>query len=89
MNKDSPEYKKIKAEHEARQEYRRKHPDLFPWWAYFQFGWHNMTYLTDEECKDAVKFYHLWPDRKGGFYRVGRQPIFIMRREEKNGEQKQ
>lgn len=39
-----------------------------------------MTYMTKEEVEDAVKFYKLYPDGKDGYMRVGRQPIFITKR---------
>ena len=84
MTKDSPEYLKYKAEYEAKEKYKREHPEEYPWWAYFQYGWHNITYLTDDEVKEAVKFYRLikgkTEDGREEYYRFGRQPITIIRR---------
>ena len=83
MTKDSKEYKKLKAEHDAEEKYRKDHPELFPWFVYFQFGWHNMTNVNDEELADILEFYKgLYSDGKGGYCRYGRQPIFITRRKE-------
>lgn len=82
MTKDSPEYQRFKAEYEAKEKYKQDHPEEFPWFVYFQFGWHNMTYLTDREKDDAVKFYKLYGDDAHGYQRHGRQPIFITRRRE-------
>ena len=58
---------------------RHDNPDKYPWFAYFRYGWHTMTYLTDEEVKQAIRFYHLY---KNGckWERGGRQPITIMPR---------
>lgn len=81
MTKDSEEYKKFKAEFEAKEKYKHDHPEEYPWFIYYQFGWHHMTYLTDEELHETVKFYHLHKDGDG-YSRVGRQPIFITRRNE-------
>lgn len=80
MTKDSPEYQKLKAEYEAKEQYKKDHPEEYPWFAYFQYGWHNMTYMTDAEVDDAVKFYRLHSDGNGGYERFGRQPIVIMPR---------
>lgn len=80
MTKDSPEYKKLKAEHDAKEKYKSDHPKEYPWFIYYQFGWHNMTYITDAEKDQAVKFYHLYGSDEKGYYRYGRQPIFITRR---------
>lgn len=87
MDKNSEEYKQFKAEYEAKEEYKRNHPAEYPYWAYFQFGYHRMTYMTESEVKDAVKFYHLKPDYKGGYFRYGRQPITIMLRKEQTDDQ--
>lgn len=68
-----------KAEYEADKKERENNKEKYPWFAYFQFGWHNITYLTDAEMKEAVEFYHLkligdkWE-------RLGTQPITIMKR---------
>lgn len=82
MTKDSPEYQKFKAEYEAKEKYKHDHPEEYPWFVYYQFGWHNMTYLTDAEKEDAIKFYRLYGNDQSGWQRVGRQPIFITRRKE-------
>jgi hypothetical protein len=86
MKKDSPEHKKFKAEYEAKERYKKEHPEEYPWWAYFQYGWHNITHLTDEEMREVVEFYHLieghTEDGRRKFFRFGRQPITIIRREE-------
>lgn len=83
MTKDSEEYLQFKAEYEADQKKRRDNPDKYPYFAYYQFGFHRMTYLTEEEVKADVKFYKLKPDYKGGYFRYGRQPITITLRKEK------
>ena len=70
------------AEYQADKKNRQDHPEKYPWFAYFQYGWHNMTYMTDEEVEEAVKFYRLKSDCKGGWFRYGRQPITIMKRGE-------
>ena len=31
MTKDSPEYKKHKAEHDAKEKYKSDHPEEYPW----------------------------------------------------------
>lgn len=84
MDKDSEEYKKLKADYEAKEQYKKDHPEEYPWWAYFQYGWHNITWLTDDEVKEMVKFYHLYKskteDGKEKYWRAGRQPITIIRR---------
>jgi len=84
MDRNSEEYKKLKAEYEAKEQYRKDHPEEYPWFAYFQFGFHNMTYLSDEEVQDAVKFYRLYEthseDGKKEYIRYGRQPITIIER---------
>lgn len=82
MDRNSEEYKKFKADYEAKEQYKKDHPEEYPWFVYFQFGWHNMTYMTDAEVEDAIKFYRLHEDGKGGYQRFGRQPIFITRRSE-------
>ena len=80
MTKDSTEYKKFKAEYDAKEKYKSDHPEEYPWFIYYQFGWHNMTYITDAEKDQAVKYYHLYGSDENGYYRYGRQPIFINRR---------
>ena len=82
MTKDSEEYRRFAAEYEAKQMERRENPDKYPYFAYFAFGFHRMTYMTEEEVKEAVKFYHLKSDYKGGYFRRGRQPIDILPRKE-------
>lgn len=79
MTRDSEEYEQFKAEYEADQKYRQEHTELFPYFAYFQFGWHNMRYISEEELTEFIKFYHL---KKIGdrWERYGRQPITIMKR---------
>lgn len=82
MDRNSDEYEKFKSEHEAKEYYRKNHPEEYPWFVYFQFGWHNMTYMTDAEVEEAVKFYRGMiksKDEKGHdkWVRYGRQPIFI------------
>ena len=76
------EYKQFRAEYEAKQKERRDNPNKYPYFVYFQFGYHIMTYFTEEEAQEAVKFYRLFSDSKGGFFRNGRQPIFIVPRKE-------
>lgn len=82
MNKDSEEYRKFKAEYEAKEKYKKDHPEEYPWFAYFCYGWHHQTYLSDAEKDDAVQFYRLWEyrtdDGKVGYQRAGRQPIYIV-----------
>lgn len=84
MDKNSPEYLKFKANYEAKEKYKEEHAEEYPWWAYFQFGWHHMTNMSDEEVKSAVKFYHLRESRtedgRKTFERTGRQPIYIVQR---------
>ena len=82
MKKDSEEYRKFKADYEAKKAYRRKHPEIYPWFVYYCYGWHEMTYLSDEEKDRTVKFYRLWEDKtddgKTEYHRGGRQPIYIV-----------
>ena len=80
MTRDSEEYKQFCAEYKAKEQERRDKPNQYPYFAYFQFGFHRMTFMTEEEVKDAVKFYHLKSDYKGGYFRYGRQPITILPR---------
>lgn len=80
MTKDSTEYQKFKAEYESKEKYKHDHPEEYPWFVYYQFGWHTMTYMTDEEKEQAVKFYHLLGSDEKGYQKFGRQPIFITRR---------
>lgn len=82
MDRESEEYKRIRAEYEAKQKERRDNPDRYPYFVYFQFGYHHMTYMSEEEVQSAVKFYHLHSDGHGGYERIGRQPIFILPRKE-------
>lgn len=77
MNRDSKEYKQFCAEYEATQKERRENPNQYPYFAYFMFGFHRMTFMTEEEVDEAVNFYHLKSDGKGGYFRYGRQPIMI------------
>lgn len=77
MERDSEEYKRFKKEYEAKQNYRREHPEEYPYFSYHQYGYHRMSFLTKEEAEDEVKFYHLKSDYKGGWFRLGRQPITI------------
>ena len=37
----------------------------------------------DEEDDEAIEFYHLKSDCKGGYFRYGRQPIIILPRNDK------
>ena len=80
MTRDSEEYKRFCAEYEAKEKERKDNPDKYPYFAYYQFGFHRMTYMSGDEVKEAVKFYHLKSDLKGGYFRCGRQPINIMPR---------
>lgn len=81
MERNSKEYKDFANKYMAEKEYRRTHPEEYPWWVYYQFGWHNMDYMTDEQKDEAVKFYKLFEhkDNEGNpsYERYGRQPIFI------------
>lgn len=87
MTKDSVEYKQFKAEYEKKQEERRNNPEKYPYFAYYQFGFHRMTYLSEEEVKEEVKFYHLKSDFKGGYFRLGRQSISIQPRKNEREEE--
>ena len=80
MDKNSEEYKEFKAKYDTDQKFRRDHPELYPWFEYKMFGFHQMSYLSDSEVEEAVKFYHLHKTSKG-WERYGRQPIVILRRE--------
>lgn len=73
------EYKKW---YETQQQYKKDHPDEYPYFCYFQFGFHGMTWITEEELKEFIYFYHLKPDGKGGYFRRGIQPITILPRRE-------
>ena len=84
MTKDSEEYKRFKAKYDAEEQKRKDNSEKYPYFAYYQYGFHRMTYLTQAEVDDEVKFYHLKPDYKGGYFRFGRQPITILPRKEKN-----
>ena len=70
----------FRSEYEAEQKERENNPDKYPFFAYFQFGFHRMSYMTKEEVEDAVKFYHLKSNCEGGYFRPGRQPIDILPR---------
>lgn len=76
---ETEEIKKYREKYEKDRKYREEHEDLFPWFGYFQFGFHNMNYYSEEEVQEMVKFYHL---KKIGdrYERYGRQPITIMPR---------
>ena len=80
MTRDSEEYKQFCAEYEAKEKERKDNPDKYLYFAYHQYGFHRMTYITEEELKEAIKFYHLKSDYKGGYFRNGRQPITILPR---------
>lgn len=83
MTRDSEEYKQFCAEYEAKEKERKDNPDKYPYFAYYQFGFHRMTYITEEELKEAIEFYHLKSDCNGGYFRYGRQPITILPRSDK------
>lgn len=71
----------------TKQIVERKNATEYPWMIYWAFGWHGMSYLTDEEAKDLIKSYRLTKiivEGKEMFVRYGRQPITIMRREKEN-----
>ena len=74
------EYKALREEYEAEGKERHDNPDKYPYVAYFSFGFHRMTYFSEEEVKEAVKLYHLKSDYKGGYFRYGWQPITILPR---------
>lgn len=79
MDRNSAEFAEFKRQYEEKERYKKEHPTEYPWFIYYQFGFHNMTYLTDEEAQEAIKFYRLY--RSGDSYvRFGRQPIQLMRR---------
>lgn len=79
MDRNSEEYARFKAEYEEKERYKKEHPAEYPWFIYYQFGFHNMTYLTDKEAYEAIEFYKL--HKSGDSYvRYGRQPIQLMRR---------
>ena len=80
MTIDSEEYKALREEYEAEEKERHDNPDKYPYFVQFQFGFHRMTYFSEEEVKEAVKFYHLKSDYKGGYFRHGWQPITILPR---------
>ena len=77
MKKGSKKHEEYKKEYEAKLAYRRNHPNEYPYFVYFQFGWHRMDFITEEEKDECVKFYKLYSYGEGGWCRVGRQPIFI------------
>lgn len=79
MTKDSEEHKQYKSEYEAKEKERKDNPDKYPWFAYHQYGFHHMTYLSDKEVEENVKFYHLSKIGEN-WVRYGRQPIMIMPR---------
>jgi len=83
MDRNSEEYRKFAAEYEADKKRRANDPVNYPWFEYQGFGWHNMTYLSDKEKDEAIKFYKgmfLTHDEKGNEHwrRIGRQPIDII-----------
>lgn len=84
MANDLMSYEQYMAEHEAKEKYKEMHPEEYPWFAYFRFGLHNITYLTDEETKTAVNFYHLaercTDDGRKEYYRDWNNSISIMHR---------
>lgn len=88
MKRDSEEYRKFKADYEAKELYKREHPQEYPWFVYFCFGWHSMTYMTDAEKDRTVKKYRLYEEKtdrgKTMYSRGGRQPIYIVNRQEGN-----
>ena len=97
MDRNSEEYKRMKAEYEAEDERRKNNPKDYPWFMYQQFGWHMMKYISDAEKDDAIGFYKGMfesKDTKGHpkYERFGRQPITIMwtgdRKVEKDGKEK-
>lgn len=61
------------------QQKRIDNPQKYRWIAYFQYGWHAITYLTDEEAEQAIKLYRLYRDGRK-WVRIGREPITIMPR---------
>lgn len=79
MTKDSEEYKQLKEKHDKDQEYREGHPKEFPWFAYYKFGFHRITFLSDAEVEKEVKFYKLFKSGDS-WVRYGRQPIMIIPR---------
>lgn len=79
MTKDSEEHKQYKSEYEAKEKERKDNPNKYPWFAYYQYGFHHMTYLSDKEVEENVKFYHLSKIGEN-WVRYGRQPITIMPR---------
>jgi len=79
MDKNSEEYKEFKAKYEADQKFRRDHPELFPWFEYKMYGFHQMTYLSNGEVEEDVRFFHMHKTSKG-WERYGRQPIVILKR---------
>ena len=79
MTKDDLAYKVFKKEYEEERQYRKDNPVMYPWFVYFQFGWHNMFFSSDEEVEEMVRFYKLWKTNNG-WERSGRQPIYISRR---------
>ncbi len=82
MDSDEYMYRQICADRDAELRKRRDNPKKYPYLAYFPSDYRNMTYLTKEEAKSAVKDYHLYSNGKGGYERYGREPIFILPREE-------
>ena len=90
MKRDSEEYRKFKAEYEAKELYRKEHPQEYPWFAYFCYGWHHLTFLTDKEKDEVVKTYRLYEGRNDSgqitFERGGRQPIYVIERKDRKEE---
>jgi len=71
------DHEQFKREYEADQERRKNDPEKYPWFEYRAYGWHAMSFISDEELAEAIEFYRLYPDGKGGYLRRGRQPIYV------------
>lgn len=71
-----------KTEYLAEKEYMKTHPEEYPYFVYYAFGFHNITYCTEDELKELVKVYRLTKIGEQ-WMRFGRQPITIMPRKEK------
>ncbi len=69
-----------KDEYLADQEYRKDNPALYPWFAYFLFGFHSMRYLSDDELKEHISFYR-FSQIGSNWVRMGNQPITICPRQ--------
>ena len=77
--KDNQMNDNFKDSYLAEKQYRQEHPEIYPYFGYFMYGWHNMDNFTEEEAEELAKFYHMWKT-KDGWERAGRQPIIIRRR---------